>query len=108
MARADAALPAPSPAIAIGARVRVAARYPTSGHVRAPFYLRGKCGAVVRDFGLFYDPTALAAGDRRPAVRRLYQVLFDHAEVWGVTGAEDTRPAAILADIYDNWLETLP
>jgi nitrile hydratase len=108
MARAGADDRPARPPIAVGARVRVAARYPRTGHVRTPYYLRGKRGEVIRYFGVFFDPTALAAGCAHPPACRLYQVLFDYKEVWGRGGPEPSPATRIVADLYDNWLEEIP
>lgn len=74
------------------------------GHVRAPFYLRGKEGEIERTLGAFANPERLAYG--LPAERRaLYRVRFTMAELWG-DGAE--VPADTLdAELYDHWLERL-
>ena len=107
MARAAGAVKAPI--YGIGDQVRVAARFPQSGHIRAPFYLRGKAGRVLRYYGSFYDPTALAQGVLTPPVCGLYQVLFAFDDVWRDVRDGDMQndgaDTCIVADIYDNWLE---
>ena len=107
MARAEPTAAPPRPRLGDGTRVRVSAHYPESGHIRAPFYLRGKEGRIVRYFGVFQDPTALATGTAAPPACHLYQVVFDFAEVWGDGTAESTDKTSIAADIYDPWLEPL-
>lgn len=71
------------------------------GHVRTPWYLRGKTGVIERVLGDTGDPEALAY--RRNAPARLYRVRFTMGEVWG-DAAE--RPDDMLdAEIFENWLE---
>lgn len=82
-------------------RVRVRPLTPP-GHVRAPFYLRGKTGVIERELGEFGNPEQLAYG-LRGAGKPLYRVRFTMAELWGA-GAEN--PADTLdAEIYGHWLE---
>ena len=82
-------------------RVRVKTMFPP-GHVRAPYYLRGKTGEIERELGPFKNPEQLAYG--LPALEKtLYRVRFTMAEVWGETAE---NPAdTIDAEIYDHWLE---
>ncbi|MBE0455007.1 SH3-like domain-containing protein [Roseovarius autotrophicus] len=84
-------------------RVRVKALTPP-GHVRAPFYLRGKVGVIERTLGEFGNPEQLAYG--LPAERKpLYRVRFTMAEIWG---ARAERPGDTLdAEIYGHWIERL-
>lgn len=87
---------------AIGARVSVRAAYPP-GHVRTPFFVRGKTGVVTEIMGAYRNPEALAYGrDGKPALP-LYRVLFQTAELWDdyAGGAADST----VVDIYENWLD---
>ncbi|MEM7523186.1 MAG: SH3-like domain-containing protein [Pseudomonadota bacterium] len=86
----------------IGDKVRLVRRDPP-GHVRTPWYLRGRTGVIERDLGVTGDPEALAYGHTDAPRLRLYRVRFDMEEVWG-DAAE--RPTDKLdAEIFDNWLE---
>ncbi|MEL7463202.1 MAG: SH3-like domain-containing protein [Pseudomonadota bacterium] len=86
----------------VGAKVRIATMNPP-GHIRTPWYLRGKTGVIERDLGPTGDPEALAYGETKGDQIRLYRVRFEMAEVWG-EGAE--RGADTLdAEIFANWLE---
>jgi hypothetical protein len=81
-------------------RVRVKQMIPP-GHVRTPYYLRGKTGEVERKLGPFGNPEQLAYGvaaDRET----LYRVRFTMAEVWGpdCENPDDTLDA----EIYAHWL----
>lgn len=86
----------------VGAPVRLRVMDPP-GHVRAPWYLRGKTGVIERDLGETGDPEALAYGRTNAPRRRLYRVRFDMAEVWGE--AAERSGDRIDAEIFDNWLE---
>ena len=84
-----------------GDRVRTKQMSPP-GHVRTPWYLRGKTGVIERVLGDTENPEALAYRHTAPA--QLYRVRFTMAEVWG---PEAERPGDMLdAEIFDHWLET--
>ena len=73
------------------------------GHIRTPWYLRGRTGCVERICGDFANPEELAyRRDGRP-VRTLYRVRFTMAEVWG--GGAECGQDAIDAEIFEHWLE---
>ena len=92
-----------NPALARGARVRIKSIFPP-GHVRTPFFLRGREGVVLERLGEFHDPETLAYG-RRTGLRTLYRVRFQQTSLWD----DYTGPAGdtLVADIYDHWLEPL-
>ncbi len=98
--------PAMPPRFVEGDTVRVLSLFPEKGHYRTPYYLRGKSGRVIRYFGLFYDPTGLAQGEAAPQICGLYQILFKHPEVWNTDTGCLSPHTNIVADLYDNWLET--
>ncbi|MEM8803592.1 MAG: SH3-like domain-containing protein, partial [Pseudomonadota bacterium] len=52
------------------------------GHVRAPYYLRGKIGEIERELGPFGNPELLAYG-LEGENKTLYRVRFTMAELWG-------------------------
>jgi nitrile hydratase len=75
-----------------------------TGHIRTPFYLRGKTGVVERICGHFGNPEELAY-NRTGGQIALYRVRFTMAEVWG---ARAERPHDTLdAEIFDHWLEAV-
>ena len=82
-------------------RVRIKALIPP-GHIRAPWYLRGKTGVVERELGPFGNPEQLAYG-LKAAKKPLYRVRFTMAELWG-EAAENPRDT-VDAEIYEHWLE---
>lgn len=82
-------------------RVRVKALTPP-GHVRAPWYLRGKVGEIERPLGPFHNPEQLAYG--LPATTKpLYRVRFKMTEIWG--DAAENPDDTLDAEIYAHWLE---
>ncbi len=83
--------------------VRIRAMFPP-GHIRAPFYLRGKTGTVERKLGRFGNPEALAYGQKSSS-QDLYRVRFTMAEVWG--DAAENPTDTIDAEIYGHWLERI-
>lgn len=89
-------------AYSIGDKVRLAVMNPP-GHIRTPWYLRGKTGVIERDLGLTGDPEALAYGETGGKRIRLYRVRFDMAEVWG-EGAERSGDT-LDAEVFESWLE---
>ena len=85
-----------------GDAVAVRAAYPP-GHLRTPYYVRGKAGVIERVCGAFANPEELAFGrDGRPR-RPLYRVRFRQAEVWpDYAGAPED---SIDIEIFEHWLE---
>ena len=95
----------PSPRYARGARVRVRERFPP-GHVRTPWYCRGKTGEVERVCGRFRNPEQLAYGTREATLQTLYRVGFASGSLW-----PDSREGAcdrVEIEIYEHWLEPVP
>ena len=91
-----------TPRFAVGAAVRVKALYPP-GHVRTPYYCRGKTGTVARICGAFANPEQLAYAAPEPDRQPLYRVHFTGRELWG-----DDAPApddSVEIEIYEHWLE---
>ncbi len=86
----------------VGDKVSVRAAFPP-GHVRTPFFVRGKAGTVIDVAGAFANPEELAYGrDGRPEMP-LYHVLFRQTDLWPNYGGpnKDTTVVAI----YEHWLE---
>ena len=82
-------------------RVRIKEAFPP-GHVRTPFYLRGKTGEIERSLGPFKNPEELAYG--KPALEKdLVRVRFTMAEIWGE--AAENPDDTLDAEIYAHWLE---
>lgn len=85
-----------------GDRVSVRAAKPP-GHVRTPYYVRGRCGVVERVCGSWPNPEELAYARSGLPAQALYRVRFLQREVWPdyAGGPQDT----IDIEIYQHWLE---
>ena len=88
-----------------GDRVAVRAAYPL-GHVRTPFYIRGKNGVVERFCGAFANPEELAYARSGLPRRPLYRVRFQQTDVWPDYAGENSDTVDI--EIYQHWLEPVP
>lgn len=85
--------------LAAGQTVRVHRWHPP-GHVRTPFYVRGRRGEIVGLAAVHPNPESLAyGGDGLPA-EPVYRVRFTHAELWGGPSHDMT-----LVDLQESWLE---
>ena len=87
---------------AVGARVSVRRAFPP-GHVRTPFFVRGKSGVVTELMGPYRNPEELAYGRSGEPALTLYRVLFQTAELWPDYGGEAKDTTVV--DIYENWLD---
>ena len=90
-----------------GARVKIKAQFPP-GHVRTPYFTRGKEGHIAQLLGVFRDPEGLAYGARNAAAVPLYRVRFGMTELWGPgeqEGDSGEPGDGLTADIYETWLE---
>jgi nitrile hydratase subunit beta len=72
------------------------------GHIRTPWYVRGKRGWIERVYGEFRNPESLAYGGDGMPKRPLYLVGFDQSQVWEKYSA---RKDKLFIDIYEHWLE---
>jgi nitrile hydratase subunit beta len=72
------------------------------GHIRTPWYVRGKRGWVERVYGEFRNPESLAYGGDGLPKRPLYLVGFDQSQVWTKYSAPKDK---LFIDIYEHWLE---
>ena len=87
----------------MGERVRIKAMIPP-GHIRAPYYLRGKIGEIEREIAPFKNPEQLAYGLKADK-KMLYRVRFTMSEIWG--DAAESPTDTIDAEIYEHWLERI-
>jgi len=93
-----------TPAFDIGDRVHVH-DVVAPGHIRTPYYIRGKTGVVERFVGYFRNPEELAYGRSGEPRRALYRVRFVQKEVWpDYNGAASDT---IDIDLYEHWLEAV-
>lgn len=86
----------------VGQHVRVRRAYPP-GHVRTPYFARGKTGVVDAIAGTYHNPEELAYGAYDGALLPLYRVRFQQTDLWPDYDGPPGDTAII--DIYENWLE---
>jgi nitrile hydratase len=91
-----------TPRFKTGDRVVVRVAHPI-GHVRTPFYIRGRRGVIERLCGVYGNPEELAYA--RPGLPKqpLYRVRFLQREVWPDYGGRDDDTLDV--EIYQHWLE---
>jgi nitrile hydratase len=85
-----------------GDRVTVRKAYPL-GHIRTPFYIRGRSGVIERVCGTFGNPEELAQQRSGEPNQPLYRVRFRQGDVW-----PDYRGSAddvLEVEIFQHWLE---
>jgi len=99
--------PAGTPKFSAGQNVRVRPGV-APGHIRTPWYLRGRTGRIERICGAFGNPEHLAYG-RTTADVPLYRVRFTMAEIWGqdASGGADGAKDTLDAEIFEHWLEAV-
>lgn len=88
----------------IGDSVAVRVAFPP-GHVRAPFFIRGKSGTVDQVVGAYGNPEELAYGRKDTPPLTLYRVRFNQADIW--TDYQGPAKDSLVVDIYENWLDPL-
>jgi nitrile hydratase len=86
----------------VGQRVRVRAAYPP-GHVRTPFYIRGKIGVIERSLGPCPNPEERAYGRSDGPDQVLYRVRFLQSDTWPNYAGPATDTVDV--EIYQHWLE---
>ncbi len=91
-----------NPRFAPGARVIVHAATPP-GHIRTPYYIRGRTGVIERTCGAFPNPEERAFGrDGLPACT-LYRVRFRQRDVWPDYAEDEADTLDV--EIFEHWLE---
>ena len=93
---------APARRFNVGDRVRVKRSF-RPGHIRTPYYIRGKHGIVERVCGAFPNPEELAYGFDGEPKRVLYRVRFQQKDVW--PDYEGAQRDGIEMEIYEHWLD---
>lgn len=91
--------PGPAPRFAEGDRVRVKPMNPAT-HTRAPRYVRGKVGTVVKVYGCHVFPDT-SAHDKGENPAPLYNVAFAAQDLWGA----DTTADEVHADLFEPYLD---
>jgi nitrile hydratase len=86
----------------IGEIVRIRYTDPP-GHIRTPYFIRGKIGQVIRILGTFANPEELAYGRDGKPIKPVYSVRFLQKDLWkNYTGQlKDTA----IVEVMENWLE---
>jgi hypothetical protein len=84
-----------------GDRVRVRME-DRPGHIRTPWYIRGKTGWIEQVHGEFLNPESLAHGGDGLPKRLLYLVGFNQKDIWTAVQAPKDK---VLVDIYEHWLD---
>lgn len=87
----------------IGDTVMVREAYPP-GHVRTPFFIRGKTGIIEQVVGRYKNPEELAYGRGDVDQLMLYRVKFSQSDVW--QNYDGPSGDSLIVDIYENWLNT--
>lgn len=72
------------------------------GHVRTPFYIRGKAGTVTQFCGFFLNPENLSVGNTSGPVYPLYRISFAMNDLW--PGYEHSNEDELCIEVYDHWL----
>ena len=85
-----------------GDPVRVRLTFPI-GHVRTPYYIRGKSGRVERCCGMYGNPEELAYARTGAPKQQLYRIRFLQSDVWPGYDGEPSDTVDI--EIYQHWLE---
>ena len=88
---------------AVGSRVAVQQRYP-GGHIRTPYYIRGKTGVVAAMVGEFPNPENLALGGDGEPSQPLYRVRFRQRDAWPDYRGPEADTLDI--EIYEHWLDS--
>lgn len=85
-----------------GDAVVVRAMFPL-GHVRTPYYIRGRRGVIERLCGSYRNPEELAYARSGLPKQPLYRVRFYQRDLWPTYrgNAVDT----VDVEIYQHWLE---
>lgn len=93
-----------APRFAVGQRVCVRASFPP-GHIRTPYYTRGRVGTIESLVGMDPNPEHLAYGRLDQPPVPLYRVRFRQPELWhdDLGHSHDT----VVVDIFEHWLEAI-
>jgi nitrile hydratase len=73
------------------------------GHIRTPWYVRGKTGWIERVHGEFLNPESLGHGGDGLPKKPLYLVAFHQGDIWDRYDIERDK---LFVDIFEHWLES--
>lgn len=85
-----------------GDYVTVLKLYPL-GHVRSPFYIRGKTGRIEKVWGEFVNPEETAYFRSGFPKKTLYRICFNMQDTW--PHYKESSDDKIYLDIYEHWLK---
>ena len=86
----------------VGDPVRVKPEF-RPGHLRTPWYIRGKVGVIDGTIGNYWNPETSAQGsDGRPE-RMVYHVCFKQTDLWPDYHGKNSDE--LIVDIQDHWLD---
>ncbi len=91
-----------TPSFKAGDRVAVRTAFPI-GHVRTPYYVRGKRGVIERLCGAYANPEELAYARPGTPKQPLYRVRFLQKDVW--PNYRGHAQDSIDIEIFQHWLE---
>jgi nitrile hydratase subunit beta len=77
-----------------------------TGHLRTPFYVRGKTGEIVEVCGCYLNPEDLAVGHTAGPAVPLYRVGFLQTRLWPEYAG--SRLDTLFIEVYDHWLALAP
>jgi nitrile hydratase len=72
------------------------------GHIRTPWYIRGKTGSIEMIHGEFLNPESLGHGGDGLPKKVLYSVAFQQGDVWERYAARQDK---LLVDVFEHWLD---
>jgi nitrile hydratase subunit beta len=72
------------------------------GHIRTPWYIRGKSGSVEQVHGEFLNPESLGHGGDGLPRKVLYSVAFWQGDLWN---GYSSRQDKLFVDIFEHWLD---
>ena len=87
-----------------GDKIKVCPIFPP-GHVRTPFFIRGKKGIIEYFWGTYPNPEELAYGRAGTPDNPLYKVKFKQSDLW--KNYSGSTHDSLSIDIYENWLEPI-
>jgi len=86
----------------IGDKVHVQKIFPP-GHIRTPYYIRGKMGVIADVLAAFPNPEKRSRGQDGEPTQPLYRVQFLQTDAWD---NYDGNPEDTLEiEIFQHWLE---
>lgn len=85
-----------------GDAVRVRADHPP-GHIRTPYYLRGKVGRIAGVLFWYRNAEERAFGKDGLPAQPVYHVRFEQERIW--PAYQGPARDSLVVDVYEHWLE---